>query len=75
MYNVTLRRFANYYWREKAINITDGSVCACAYVRIALLIQHATRMRHVVTSFVAPSISTPFFDIISYTVRFSQKRY
>jgi hypothetical protein len=30
----------------------QARVCAC--VHVALLIQHATRMRHVVTSFAAP---------------------
>ena len=35
----------------KAISITYWSVCAYAYVHIALLIQHAMRMRHIVTSF------------------------
>ena len=32
--------------------------CACACTRVALLIQHTTRMRHIVSSFVAPSGST-----------------
>jgi hypothetical protein len=36
--------------------------CACACMHVALLIQHATRVRHIVTSFVAllapPSFST-----------------
>ena len=35
------------------------------YVHIALLIQHATRMRHVVTSFVAPE-SPPYFLALSH---------
>ena len=56
-------------------------VCACecpgsyasACVRVASLIQHATRMRHIVTSFVA-SGSTIFFDIISQTARISEKK-
>jgi hypothetical protein len=39
--------------------------CACACVHIALLIQHATRMRHVVTSFVAP-LSRPYFSTLSH---------
>ena len=50
----------------KAINITYLSVCACAHacvwtpgrvgvcVYVALLIQHATHVRHIVTSSVAP---------------------
>jgi hypothetical protein len=39
--------------------------CACAYVHVVLPIHHATRMRHIVTSFVALSVSITFFDIIS----------
>jgi hypothetical protein len=55
------------------VRITYWSVCACVHVgtrarervhvHTALLIQHATRMRHIVTSFVAPR--SPFFDITS----------
>ena len=32
---------------------------------VALLIQHATRMRHVVTSFVAP-LAPPYFSTLSH---------
>ena len=39
--------------------------CACACVHVALLIQHATRMRHIVTSFVAPQ-SPPHFSTLSH---------
>jgi hypothetical protein len=35
---------------------------ACKFARVALLIQHAARMRHIVSSCVASVI---FFDIIS----------
>jgi hypothetical protein len=38
----------------RACGYTNAWACACAYVHIALLIQHATRRRHIVTSFVAP---------------------
>jgi hypothetical protein len=34
-------------------------------VRVALLIQHAARMRHVETSFVAP-LATPYFSTLSH---------
>ena len=37
----------------------------CAYGHVALLIQHATRMRHIVTSFVAPQ-SPPYFSTVSH---------
>jgi hypothetical protein len=46
---------------------------SCTCVRIALLIQHATRVRHIVMSFMA-YVSTTFFDIISKTARFSKKK-
>ena len=38
--------------------------CTCAYVYVVLLIQQATRMRHIVTSFVA-SRSAPHFSTLS----------
>jgi hypothetical protein len=45
---------------------TEYSVCACVCmarrrVHAALLTQHATRMRHTMTSFVAP-LTTPLFS-------------
>jgi hypothetical protein len=40
--------------------------------RVALLIQHATRMRHVVCGL---SGSAKFFNIISQTARFSENSY
>ena len=43
-------------------------------MRVAFLTHHATRMRHIVLSFVA-SGSTTFFDIISQPERFTEKSY
>ena len=44
-------------------------VCVCvgdrAGVRVALLIQQATHMRHIVMSFVAPLVP-PYFSILSH---------
>jgi hypothetical protein len=34
--------------------------CACVYVHVALLIHHATRMRHIVALFVA-TLAPPYF--------------
>jgi hypothetical protein len=39
--------------------------CACAYVHIALLVQQASRMSHIVTSFVAP-LAPPYFSTLSH---------
>jgi hypothetical protein len=39
--------------------------CACACVHVALLIQHGRRMRHIVTSFVAP-LARPYFSTKSH---------
>ena len=36
----------------------------CASVHVALLIQHATRMRHIVTSFMDP-LAPPYFSTVS----------
>ena len=56
------------YWFECACVRPCGHrsawACACIYVRIALIIQHATRMRHIVTSLVAPR-SPPNFSTLS----------
>ena len=49
----------------RACGYQGGWACACAYVHIALLIQHATPMRHIVTSFVAP-LAPPNFSTLSH---------
>ena len=41
---------------------------ACACVHVALLIQNPTRMRHIVTSFVAPLLP-PYFSTLSHARR------
>jgi hypothetical protein len=49
----------------RASGYPSAWACACAYVHTALLIQHATRMRHIVTSFVVPR-SLPYFSTLSH---------
>ena len=39
--------------------------CECVCVNVALLILHAKRMRHIVTSFVAP-LALPHFSTLSH---------
>jgi hypothetical protein len=48
----------------RACGFPSARACACAYVHIALLIQHATRMRRV-TSFVAPRCPL-YFSTLSH---------
>jgi hypothetical protein len=50
-------------------------VYASACLWVALLIQHAARVRHIVTSFVAPLVS-PYFSTLSHKRHdFRKKRY
>ena len=65
-YNVILRRVRKslVLWKNNQYYIF---VCVCerACVHVALLIQHATRMRHIVISFVAP-VASPIFSTLSH---------
>ena len=81
-------RSRNHCCREKAISILHFSECvcargcvracpgawscACARAHVAVLIQRATRMRHVVLSFVA-TLATQQFATLSYERRDFQK--
>jgi predicted neutral ceramidase superfamily lipid hydrolase len=47
-----------------ALGCVRGYAGACEYVRVAFMIQHATRMRHIVLSFVA-SIALQHFSTLS----------
>jgi hypothetical protein len=42
-----------------------AQTCAYACARVALLIRHATRRRHIILSFVGPLYPKNFFDSIS----------
>jgi hypothetical protein len=48
-----------YFWRP------DVWACAHGCASVALLIQHAIRMRHIVTSFVTP-LAPPYFSTLSH---------
>jgi hypothetical protein len=63
--NVTLRRVRGSLLPWKS-NICYIFVCAC--VHVALHIQHATRMRHIVTSSMAPQ-APPHFSTLSHERR------
>jgi hypothetical protein len=62
-------RSRNHCCRGKAISI-KYSVC----VSIALVIQHAKRMRRIILSSVA-CLALPYFSTFSQTVRFSEINY
>jgi hypothetical protein len=47
--------------------------CACSYVHTALLIQHATRMHLIVTSFVAPGLHYIFRHYLKNGAIFREK--
>ena len=59
-YNVTLARSHNYRCREKAVSVTC-SEC----VSVALVIQHAKRMHHNISSSVA-CLAVPYFPTLSH---------
>jgi hypothetical protein len=63
-------RSRNHFCRGKAIRITY-SEC----VSVALVIQHAKRMHHVIFVICSLSDSTVFFHIISQTAQPSDKSY
>ena len=48
----------------RACGCRGAWACICACVHVALLIQHASRMRHIVTSLVAPLVE-PYFSTLS----------
>jgi hypothetical protein len=49
-------------------------VCAYAFLHLALLIQHATRVRHIVKSIVAPQ-APPNFSTLSHKRRDFREKY
>ena len=52
----------------RACGCPGAWACSRAWMHLALLIQHASRMRHILKSFVAPS-SWPNFSILSHKRR------
>ena len=74
-YNATFRRVCESLLPWKSNKSTYLSVYACACVRVALLIQNATRMRHFVRTCVAPN-AAPYFSKLSHERHdFRRKRY
>ena len=72
--NVTIRRFlVTIVAMEKQNYYIFFCVCG-ACVRVALLIQHATHVRHIVTSFVA-SLAPAHFSSLSSKRHDFQKNY
>jgi hypothetical protein len=70
-WNVTMRRIHEslLQWKSsKYYLLVCMCKCACAYVHVASLFQHATRMRHIVTSLVAHQSPLSFSTL-------SHKRY
>ena len=49
-------------------------VCACACVHVALLIKHKIRMRHIVTSLVAPLYLPHFSTLSNKSTIFEKKK-
>ena len=76
-YNVTLRRVRDCCCRGKAINIAYLCVClrTPVCVHVPVLIQHATRMRHIVTLFVAPQVPQYFSTLSHKRHDFWEKSY
>jgi hypothetical protein len=84
--NVTVKCFSEslLQWKSNSVLHIDLYVyacirtcvaCACACVHVALLIQHETRMRHIVTSFVA-RLALPYFSTLSHKRRdYGEKNY
>jgi hypothetical protein len=69
MYNVTLRRVRVSLLPWKSSKYYNLNVCECvcpnACVHVALHIQHAKRMRHIVTSLMFP-LAPPYFSTLSH---------
>ena len=69
MFNVTMGRVRATIIAVKKQKLSHiclyvrASVCARACVYVALLVQHATRMNHIVMLFVAP-LAVPYFSAL-----------
>jgi hypothetical protein len=70
IYRKIKARSHNHFFRGKAISSTHSE-----YVFVALVIQHAKRMRRIILPSVAYLALAHFFHIVSKTVSFSEKSY
>jgi hypothetical protein len=57
----------------RACGYPGAWACACACVHVALLIEYAMRIRHIVTSCVAP-LAPPYFSTLSHKRRDFRKK-
>ena len=65
--------FVCVYVRVRTSECPGAWSCACACVRVALLNQHSTRMRHIVATFVAP-LAPSYFSKLSHKRDDSRKK-
>jgi hypothetical protein len=77
-YNVTLRQVRESFlpWKSNKYYIcvcVRAGACACARVHVALRVPHATRTRHIVTSFLAPQ-DQPHISTLSHKRRDFRKK-
>jgi hypothetical protein len=69
-----IRLFVNACACMLSCGYPGACACACLYVHVALLIQHATHMRHIETSFVVPRFTPKFSTVPHKRCDFREKK-